>query len=201
MLAKILSKLLSPIALLWLLRRHGGIWGLKRALAAERCQNGWKLAAYDSFFARHGSWIGVNSEIDGIPCFPHGYQGVFISGGAKIGKNAVIFQQVTIGSNSLKGSERHGSPTLGDHVYIGAGAKIIGGISVGDHCRIGANAVVYDDLPAGSVAVPQATRVIAKGDLDNRYFSFRGGRWVYFDNGKWIEDEDQSERGSSPAEL
>jgi serine O-acetyltransferase len=82
---------------------------------------------WDIWLRRTNSWIGYNSDIPYVPCFPHGISGIFISGGAKIGKNAVIFQHVTIGSNTLEsGGNKLGSPEIGDNVYIGAGAVIIG---------------------------------------------------------------------------
>jgi serine O-acetyltransferase len=51
---------------------------------------------------------------------------------------------------------------IGGHVEVGAGAKILGGISVGDHAKIGANAVVLCDVPAGAVAVGVPARVIVQ---------------------------------------
>ena len=56
-------------------------------------------------FRENGSNIPIEAEFRGYPFFPHGPSGVFISQGAKIGKNCVIFQQVTIGSNMLKASK------------------------------------------------------------------------------------------------
>jgi serine O-acetyltransferase len=170
------------------LRKHGGIWGLKAYLAKTETPDRRLLAIYDDYFKKKGSWIGFNSRFDGLPCFPHGPLGIFISGGAKLGRNAVIFPQVTIGSNTLNNSDKSGSPTIGNNVYIGAGAKIIGNITIGDNCRIGANAVVYKDMPPHCVAVQSQTRVIQKVNLDNRYYSYRGGTWVYYNDGAWIED-------------
>jgi serine O-acetyltransferase len=57
---------------------------------------------------------------------------------------------VTIG---LKRTQERGSPVIGNHVDIGAGAKILGAIHIGDHAVIGANAVVLKDVPAGALAV------------------------------------------------
>jgi serine O-acetyltransferase len=145
---------------------------------------------YGRKLSKNNSWIGYNSTFLGIPCFPHGISGIFVSGGSKIGKNAVIFHQVTIGSNTLLKSGKFGSPEIGDNVYIGAGAKIIGNIRIGNNCRIGANAVVYKDLPDNSVAVQSPTRIIQKDKLDNRFFSqVNRNKWVFFNNGKW-EDID-----------
>jgi serine O-acetyltransferase len=65
-----------------------------------------------------------------------------------IGRNCWVHHEVTIGW-------RHdgGQPTIGDDVFIGAGAKVIGGVHVGDGAKIGANAVVVKDVPAGATAV------------------------------------------------
>ena len=120
----------------------------------------------------------------GKPCLPHGWQGIFISNEAKIGRDVTIFQQVTIGSNNLPGSKGEGAPVIGDHVYIGAGAKIIGGVTIGDHCRIGANAVVYTDMPPHSVAVCAPTRIIQKQSLDNTYTTVLDGQTYQFRDGK-----------------
>jgi len=50
---------------------------------------------------------------------------------------------------------------LGDNVFIGAGAKIIGPVRVGSDVKIGANAVVTRDLPDGATAVGVPARVIS----------------------------------------
>ena len=70
------------------------------------------------------------------------YQGIIVSSRAKVGKNCRIHSGVNIGA--WKGK----APTLGDNVYLGPGAKLIGDIHVGDRCVIGANAVVCKDVPA-----------------------------------------------------
>lgn len=67
-----------------------------------------------------------------------------------IGNNCTIFHQVTIGIDELKGRE---APVIGDNVYIGAGAKIIGNVHVGSISRIGANAVITKDVPVGATVV------------------------------------------------
>ena len=66
-----------------------------------------------------------------------------ISGGTIIGKNVTIMHQVTIGENV---TGKDGSPTIGNNVFIGAGAKIIGDVHIGDNVKIGANAVVTKDV-------------------------------------------------------
>lgn len=58
-------------------------------------------------------------------------------------------------------------PEIGDHVVIGAGAKVLGGISVGDHVTIGANAVVLADVPRYQKVVGIPARSINKEILTN----------------------------------
>lgn len=69
---------------------------------------------------------------------------------AKIGRGVMIHHGVTIGGKSLRSG---GVPVVGDNVYIGAGAKILGNITIGDDSLIGANAVVVKSVPAGSLVV------------------------------------------------
>ena len=133
------------------------------------------VAIYNIRVSKKGSYIGYKAILNDIPVFPHGILGVFISDGAKIGHNCVIYHQVTIGSNTLYGNPHFGSPVIGDNVMMGAGAKIIGNVKVGNNVRIGANAVVVRDIPDNCVVVGPG-RVIQKEEiLDNRFFSYRGG--------------------------
>ena len=178
----LLFALMRPFLLAYAFMRYQNIWGLKKHLQAHPGKL-LKLA-YGHYFMQRGSFVGLTSEIAGTPCFPHGIQGIFISNTAKIGKDVVIFQQVTIGSNTLPDSKRPGSPVIGDSVYIGAGAKIIGGVTVGHHCRIGANAVVYEDMPPYSVAVCAPTRILQKDALDNTYTTTLDGVEYYFRDGR-----------------
>jgi serine O-acetyltransferase len=80
--------------------------------------------------------------------------GVVINGAVRGGRNVKIEHQVTIGA------ERFQSPVLGDDIFIGAGAKIVGGLSIGSRTKIGANAVVLSDIPDGATAVGVPARVI-----------------------------------------
>jgi serine O-acetyltransferase len=82
--------------------------------------------------------------------------GVVINGEVRGGVNVKIEHQVTIGA------ERRQSPVLGDGVFVGAGAKVIGGVIIGDGARIGANAVVVDDVPAQSTVVGIPARVVRR---------------------------------------
>jgi serine O-acetyltransferase len=71
-----------------------------------------------------------------------------IGGYAKIGRNALLLHQVTISAPSPGRVEK--MPVIGDNVFIGAGAKVIGGIRVGDNVFIGVNAIVAQNIPDNS---------------------------------------------------
>lgn len=85
----------------------------------------------------------------------HGGLGVVIHPKAYVGKNTKIYQNVTIG-----GREGRGHPYIGNNVYIGTGACILGGITIGDNSKIGANAVVITDVPKGGVVVGIPAKII-----------------------------------------
>jgi serine O-acetyltransferase len=140
--------------------------------------NSWLIKIYHKLCCarilyRSGAMIPESAAFASRPKFPHGLIGVFVSQGAVIGKNCTVFQQVTIGSNTMKDSKKPGAPRIGDNVCIGAGAKIIGGVTVGDDVRIGANCVVAEDIPAGATVVMEKPRIIIRESArPNEYLSW-----------------------------
>ena len=123
---------------------------------------------------KYNCFIPITEGINDSIVFPHELYGIFISQGAKIGKNCVIFHQVTIGSNTLEDSKGKGAPTIGNNVYIGAGAKIIGNVKIGDNCRIGANCVVVNDIPSNTTVVLGKNRLIMhKEKRDNNFIDYK----------------------------
>jgi serine O-acetyltransferase len=80
--------------------------------------------------------------------------GVVINSKVRGGKNIIVESGVVIGD------EKGRAPVLGDNIFIGAGAKIIGGITVGSNVKIGANAVVVKDVPNDVTVVGIPARVI-----------------------------------------
>ncbi len=87
----------------------------------------------------------------------HG-MGVVIGETAEIGNYVTLFQGVTLGGTGKERGKRH--PTLGNHVVVGAGSKILGGIRIGDNVKIGANSVVLKSVPANSTVIGVPARVI-----------------------------------------
>lgn len=90
-----------------------------------------------------GAHIGRRFFID------HG-MGVVIGETSIVGDDVMLFHGVTLGGTSGKRVKRH--PTLGNHVMVGAGAKILGDVHVGANVKVGANSVVVKDVPTGAVA-------------------------------------------------
>ncbi len=98
-----------------------------------------------------GATIGTGFFID------HG-MGVVIGETAEIGDYVTLFQGVTLGGTGKERGKRH--PTLGNHVVVGAGAKVLGGIRIGDNVKVGANAVVLRSVPANSTVVGNPGRIV-----------------------------------------
>jgi len=98
-----------------------------------------------------GATIGHRFFID------HG-MGVVIGETTEIGEDVLIYQGVTLGGTGKEKGKRH--PTIGNHVVIGTGAKILGNITVGDHARIGAGSVVIKPVPPYSTVVGVPGRVV-----------------------------------------
>lgn len=118
---------------------------VRRALAVMR-HRFWSVVS--------GADIPLNCQLGGGLLLPHP-NGVVIHPDARVGPNCLIFQQVTLGTLASGGT-----PMIGGHVDIGAGAKLLGDIVIGNHAKIGANAVVLADVPAGAVAVGAPARCL-----------------------------------------
>lgn len=91
-----------------------------------------------------GAKIGKRLVID------HG-MGLVIGETAEVGNDCILFHGVTLGGAKFEPVKRH--PTLGNHVLIGAGAKILGPINIGNNVKVGANSVVTKDVSDNEVVV------------------------------------------------
>lgn len=116
-----------------------------------------KLIYYFSRFAFTAS-VPCTATIGRNTSFNNYGMGVVIHRRVVIGENCEISHQVTIGGRG----GFHEVPVIGNDVFIGAGAKVLGPIKVGDGAIIGANAVVLNDVPAHSVAAGIPARIIKK---------------------------------------
>jgi len=108
-----------------------------------------------------GATIGRRFFID------HG-SGVVIGETAEIGDDCLLYQGVTLGGTGNERGKRH--PTLGNHVVIGTGAKVLGNIRIGNNVKVGAGSVVVHAVPDNStvVGVPgRVVRVRPEGPLEH----------------------------------
>lgn len=94
-------------------------------------------------FLIYNSNIPASVKIGKGSIFGHGGIGVVIHERTIIGDNCTICQGITIGGRSKK----YNVPVIGNRVYIGAGARILGDIAIGNNIIIGPNAVVISDIP------------------------------------------------------
>lgn len=86
--------------------------------------------------------------------------GLVIGSHVVIGARAILLHQVTLGAPDVGRLDE--MPRVGDDVYIGAGAALIGGISVGDRVVIGLNTIVTEDLPDDTRVVSVAAQKVTR---------------------------------------
>ena len=98
-----------------------------------------------------GAKIGRRFFID------HG-MGVVLGETAEVGDDVLIYQGVTLGGTGHEKGKRH--PTLGNHVVVGTGAKVLGSIRIGNNVKIGAGSVVVRSVPDDSTVVGIPGRVV-----------------------------------------
>ena len=145
--------------IVWAHRRHHWLW-----------EHGHKMLALwlaKRMRVRLGADIHPAARIGRRFSIDHGV-GVVIGGTAIIGDDCMVYQGVTLGMTGKKmGGKRH--PTLGDNVFVGAGATILGDIHVGDNTRVGAGAVVVKDVPSDVTVVGVPAQIVA----DRRHHGLR----------------------------
>lgn len=110
--------------------------------------------------------ISIEAGIHHTVHFPHNALGVVIHRGCQIGKNSVVYQNVTLGVNFNEDYDNM-APKIGRNVIIGAGAKVIGNITIEDNCIIGSGAVVTKNIIANSVVAGVPAKVIKTIDRDD----------------------------------
>jgi serine O-acetyltransferase len=106
-----------------------------------------------------GATIGCRFFID------HG-MGVVIGETSEIGDDVLIYQGVTLGGTGNEKGKRH--PTIGNHVVIGTGAKVLGSITIGNNVKIGAGSVVVHPVPDNSTVVGIPGRVVRSRNPDHQ---------------------------------
>ncbi|MCC6857198.1 MAG: serine O-acetyltransferase [Bryobacterales bacterium] len=105
-----------------------------------------------------GARIGKRFFID------HG-MGVVIGETTEIGDDVLLYQGVTLGGTGHEKGKRH--PTLGNHVVVGTGAKVLGNIRLGDHVKVGAGSVVIRSVPDHCTVVGIPGRIVRRRDEED----------------------------------
>lgn len=115
-------------------------------------------AVYNHYQYKHGVFIPPTTRV-GPGLYLEHLGDIVVNGRAVIGKNCNIGNGVTIGQTNR--GARQGVPTVGDNVFVGPGAKIIGGVRVGDNAAVGVNCVVVKDVPADAVIAAGPGQVVS----------------------------------------
>lgn len=107
---------------------------------------------------KFGIGIPISTEIGSGFYIGH-FGGIFVYPKCKIGKNCNMSHGVTLGFTQR--GKNKGYPTIGDNVYVGPGAIIIGSVKIGNNVAIGANCVVTRDVPDDAVVVGVPAKIIS----------------------------------------
>ena len=138
--------------------------GFQALLAHRLAHRLWKmrLRLLGRLVSQIARWV-TGVEIHPGASIGHGFfidhgMGVVIGETAEIGDCVTLFQGVTLGGTGKEKGKRH--PTLGNHVVVGSGAKVLGNIRIGDSVKIGANSVVLRSVPSNSTVTGIPGRIV-----------------------------------------
>ncbi len=143
-----------------------------------RVPRGLAILVLQRYSRRYGISIPFDTEIAEGFYIGH-FGGIVVNYRTRIGRDCTISHGVTLGQANR--GARSGAPVIGDGVYIGPGAKVVGAVTIGNNVAIGANCVVTDDVPDNGVVAGVPGRVIsdrgATAYVNNRTGS-RPGRFT-----------------------
>ncbi len=110
------------------------------------------LARYVSQVGKKKTGIEIHpgAKLGNYLFIDHG-NGVVIGEDAVVGDYVTIYHQVTLGATGNEIGKRH--PTIGNHVLIGAGSKVMGNVVVGNNVKIGAGSIVLKDIKDNTTVV------------------------------------------------
>ena len=99
--------------------------------------------------------------------FPHPI-GIVIHHDAHLGRNCIIYQNVTIGQGKYIEHNHSDVPIIGDNVTIYANSVLVNGIKIGNNVTIGAGSIVLNDVPDNTTVAGNPARVLnVKVCVDN----------------------------------
>jgi len=138
-----------------------GVWSLSLSQPARFLTSKVYGLLYFIVHLLSGTAIVREARIGEDLLLPHSGS-IIIHPDAVVGDRCAIFHEVTLGATI----EREGAPRVGDDVFIGPGAKILGPVAIGDGARIAANSLVLSDVPAGAHAIGVPARAFAAPRAD-----------------------------------
>ena len=125
----------------------------------------WRLI-YEHYMTKYGVDIGTKAEI-GPGFIVRHVGGIAINSDTVIGKNVEILQGVTIGYE--RRGKRQGNPTIGNNVWIGSNAVIVGKILIGNNVLIAPGSFVNFDVPNDSIVLGNPGKIIKKNNATEGY--------------------------------
>jgi len=138
--------------------------GFQALLAHRVAHRLWKMRfrLLGRLVSQGARWV-TGVEIHPGASIGHGFfidhgMGVVIGETTEIGDYVTLFQGVTLGGTGKEKGKRH--PTLGNHVVVGSGAKVLGNIRIGDSVKSGANSVVLRSVPSNSTVTGIPGRIV-----------------------------------------
>lgn len=109
------------------------------------------------YFYKYGLQIGLNRNI-GPGLYIGHFGNVLVHVNARLGQNCNLGPGVNIGQ--VNRGARRGCPTIGNRVWIGTGAVLVGRITIGDNVLIAPNSFVSSDVPSDSIVVGNPPRIM-----------------------------------------
>ena len=140
---------------LWRLYQSGCLhflaWLMLRNIANRTCiEIGWQAKIEKGLILVHGGCIAINNEVT-------------------IGENCTLYHGVTIGME-FRG-RRKGNPTLGNQVWVGPNASIVGNVKIGDDVLIAPNAYVNFDVPSHSIVIGNPGKIFQRDHATEAYIN------------------------------
>lgn len=141
------------------------LWVLRRAKVSRNPL--WKIL-HAWMRERYGLEIPIKTDIGYGIYLGHAYN-ITINPDATIGRNCNVHKGVTIGRENR--GKRKGAPSIGDEVWIGVNATVVGGIKVGSDVLIAPNSYVNCDVPDHSIVLGNPCRIIARDNATECYIN------------------------------
>jgi serine O-acetyltransferase len=124
---------------------------------------------YRRYFYKYGFQIPLSTRIGKGLYIAH-FGNVVVHGNATLGDNCNLAHGVTVGQANR--GERKGYPSIGNRVWIGCGAVLVGKITIGDNVLVAPNAYVNFDVPSNSIVLGNPAKVIPKEDATLGYIDW-----------------------------